>query len=285
VFFIFTFDPQGGDMGNVPKGPVGQVKIYVTSGETATKPSPDPTKASYTFGGWYTDTSCKSLYDFDTPVKANFTVYAKWVPNPCKVDYSLNGAPGTPPYPPGYVTYGQTLTEPAAPQWTDHIFIGWFKDAAGTGTAWNFKTDTVTATMTLYAKWTLGEPVPGINTFTDAIDDMKNHVNDGKVDYTLESGSEDYGSYTLTARVNCPLNVVIDGRQNESQTGRVVNGDGNIDGIVVGAGITLTLKNITFNNLKFTVDGTLVLGDGVFMSGNGGGSRVSVRYGGVLEMS
>ena len=38
----------------------------------------DPDACYATFGGWYTDPECTVPYDFDTPVTASFTLYAKW---------------------------------------------------------------------------------------------------------------------------------------------------------------------------------------------------------------
>ncbi|MDP4208839.1 MAG: InlB B-repeat-containing protein [Bacteroidota bacterium] len=51
------------------------------------------------------------------------------------------------------VNYNSTITAPTAPIKTGYVFAGWFKDAACTN-AWNFATDVVTASITLYAKWT-----------------------------------------------------------------------------------------------------------------------------------
>lgn len=48
----------------------------VTEGNKATKPA-NPTAAGYTFGGWYTEAQCRNVYDFDTPVTENLTLYAK----------------------------------------------------------------------------------------------------------------------------------------------------------------------------------------------------------------
>ena len=48
---------------------------------------------------------------------------------------------------------GALVTEPAAPTADGYTFGGWFKDQECT-IPWDFSTDTVTATITLYAKWT-----------------------------------------------------------------------------------------------------------------------------------
>ena len=49
-------------------------------GRKATRPTA-PTATGYSFGGWYTDKKCTTAYDFDTPVTANLTLYAKWTSN------------------------------------------------------------------------------------------------------------------------------------------------------------------------------------------------------------
>ncbi len=50
----------------------------------------------------------------------------------------------------------QTITEPAAPTKDGYYFIGWYKEDSFIN-IWDFETDTVTANMTLYAKWTTTE--------------------------------------------------------------------------------------------------------------------------------
>ena len=37
-----------------------------------------PTKKGYTFAGWYSDAELTTEYDFNTPVNADMTLYAKW---------------------------------------------------------------------------------------------------------------------------------------------------------------------------------------------------------------
>ncbi len=55
------------------------------------------------------------------------------------------------------VAYNTLLTAPATPTRTGSTFAGWYKDAACTK-PWNFKTDRVMFSTTLYAKWALGTP-------------------------------------------------------------------------------------------------------------------------------
>ena len=49
----------------------------VRSGAKASKPA-SPTKSGYTFKGWYSDKSLTKAYDFNSAVKSNLTLYAKW---------------------------------------------------------------------------------------------------------------------------------------------------------------------------------------------------------------
>ncbi len=49
----------------------------VISGKTLETPS-DPTKANYTFKGWFTDKALKSKYDFSKAVTKDLTLYAKY---------------------------------------------------------------------------------------------------------------------------------------------------------------------------------------------------------------
>ncbi|WP_202556053.1 InlB B-repeat-containing protein, partial [Paenibacillus silvestris] len=54
----------------------------ITAGATITKPA-DPTRAGYTFSGWYKDEGYASVWNFATDtVSANTTLYAKWTAIP-----------------------------------------------------------------------------------------------------------------------------------------------------------------------------------------------------------
>ena len=117
----------------------------------AAKPETEPVKEGYTFAGWYTDKECKTEYDFETAVKADVTIYAKWMINSYKVTFDTDG---------GSKVSGQTVewnklaakpeTEPVKEGYT---FAGWYADK-DCKTEYDFAT-AVKADVTIYAKWTI----------------------------------------------------------------------------------------------------------------------------------
>ena len=82
----FTFDAQAPEASyTAPE--------FVRYGQTATEPT-DPTRAGYSFGGWYTDAACSDgkNFDFGTAVATgtpNTTLYAKWTVNE-NATYTIN---------------------------------------------------------------------------------------------------------------------------------------------------------------------------------------------------
>ena len=63
-----TYDTLGGS----PVRP-----SYVVRGGVLSRPA-DPTRAGYTFKGWYTDKACTETWDFEAAVTGDMTLYAKW---------------------------------------------------------------------------------------------------------------------------------------------------------------------------------------------------------------
>lgn len=57
----------------------------VAGNGTVKKPA-DPTKEGYVFDGWYLDSGLSEIYDFNTKVTKNITLYAKWTENSDKPD-------------------------------------------------------------------------------------------------------------------------------------------------------------------------------------------------------
>ena len=54
------------------------VSQEINEGETATRPTTNPTKEGYTFVDWYSDAGLSTIYDFSTPITEETTIYAKW---------------------------------------------------------------------------------------------------------------------------------------------------------------------------------------------------------------
>ncbi|KAK3582392.1 hypothetical protein CHS0354_023936 [Potamilus streckersoni] len=129
--------------------------ITVTSGNKATKPT-NPSKTGYTFVDWYKEATLTNVFDFNTAITANITLYAKWTAVSYKVTLDANkGTPGTTTT----ITVEQGKTVPTSttglPTFTGHTLVGWNTKADGTGTGFVFGDTPVFADITLYAKWTI----------------------------------------------------------------------------------------------------------------------------------
>lgn len=74
------------------------VRINVKRNTPVDKPA-DPVDKGYTFHGWYTDKDCTAAFDFDTPITADITLYAKWTKNAEPVKPSEPGKPSEPDKP------------------------------------------------------------------------------------------------------------------------------------------------------------------------------------------
>ena len=142
----------------------------LTGGQKATKPA-DPTKKAivsegYFFAGWYTSTDdgttlSVSVFDFDTPITADTTLYAKWTSSAFTYTVSFNAKNGS-SITSQTVTGGQKVTRPDAPTKAaivseTYSFEDWYAstDEGNTLSAAAFNFDTpITENITLYAKWT-----------------------------------------------------------------------------------------------------------------------------------
>ena len=125
----------------------------VQKGQMAYKPA-DPYAEGFLFGGWYLDQAFSSLYNFNSPVNSNITLYAKWAPRPDLnhiVSFNANGHGNAPN--PQTVKGGELAQKPEAPKAAGYTFTGWFTDAQCTR-AYNFQ-EPVTQDITLYAGWTV----------------------------------------------------------------------------------------------------------------------------------
>jgi uncharacterized repeat protein (TIGR02543 family) len=93
------------------------------------------------------------------------------------------------------VAKGAMISKPEAdPTSTSHNFAGWYKETACAAT-WDFGTDTVTANITLYAKWSEKTPL-SINEFVYFWDSELNEI--------VITGSETTLTYGQSATITGP---------------------------------------------------------------------------------
>lgn len=150
-----TFDSQGG----------GDVESQtVKEGGTAAEPA-GLTRVGYILEGWYKEGTFENLWDFETDtVTEDVTLYAKWTEKNYTVTFDTNGGSEITSQ---TVGANGTAVKPADPSKSGYIFGGWYKEA-DCETPWSFESGTVTADLTLYAKWTPKpvDPPPAAKTHT-----------------------------------------------------------------------------------------------------------------------
>ena len=103
----------------------------------------EPTKAGYTFAGWYKEEQCENPWDFTTDKvpASNVTLYAKWTKNSYDVVFNSQG---------GNEVKGQSakfdekIKKPQEPTKAGYTFAGWYKEEQCEN-PWDFATDKVPA--------------------------------------------------------------------------------------------------------------------------------------------
>lgn len=112
----------------------------------------DPTKAGFTFAGWYIDPAFAEGTEFPFgryPITKNMTLYAKWdafYPTVNYVSSTEGGAPES-----QKVLYNTTLAKPTV-SLEGHTLVGFYSDENMLKT-FNFATEKITKDTTIYVKW------------------------------------------------------------------------------------------------------------------------------------
>ena len=138
-----TFNSQGGSAVS---------SAIVAFGATVSQPGA-PTWNGYAFGGWYSDASCTTVWNFSTTISANTTLYAKWTINTYGITYTLNSGTNNAGNPATYTVTTPTIVL-AAPTRLGYTFGGWYSDAGFTTAVTQIALGS-TGAATLYAKWTI----------------------------------------------------------------------------------------------------------------------------------
>jgi uncharacterized repeat protein (TIGR02543 family) len=112
------------------------------------------TKTAWVFAGWYSDSALTAYYNRSSPVTANITLYAKWVPGSYTITIEKNGGiwegGGEDKY--YYTTGDPAIVLPTTIVRVGYSFQGWYYNAALSSKVPD--TGVVpTGNITLYAKW------------------------------------------------------------------------------------------------------------------------------------
>jgi uncharacterized repeat protein (TIGR02543 family) len=197
--YVVTFDLDGGNI----SGKTATVKVSVNSGDSVGDKMPsNPSRSGYTFGNWYTEKNGEGNRFYNsTTVDKDRTVYAKWTANTgteCTVTFDLQGGKagnGSSTNPTRTVNSGSSIGAsymPSNPSREGYTFDGWYTASNGGGSPFNGST-TVTATRTVYAKWT-------------AIGSTTQYT----VTFNLQGGTIDGSTAQVTQTVNSGDSVGVD---------------------------------------------------------------------------
>jgi len=180
----------------------------VEHGKKASQPAQEPTKAGYTFGGWYISNAYTTPYDFNSAINENTTIYAKWIPGMYTVRFDVDGGSAISDQ---TVEYGEKASQPKIePTKAGYTFVGWYTNNAYTTP---FKFDTaITANTVIYAKW-ISNDTGGGNTDPSPNPDAGSttpSTNVEEIVVDVESGDGDLVSKTAIKRTKNVDNTIND---------------------------------------------------------------------------
>ena len=222
---------------------------------------PKPTRAGYTFAGWYTGKEGGILITATTTVTQSkmpavqdnaFTLYARWTANAYTVIFNANG--GTVDMPSMSVTYGETYGKTygdlPTPTRTGYTFAGWFTQETGGEKVEATATVSITATQTLYAHWEANEYSVTFDA-NGGVETMKAQSFTYGVEQALTTNNFTRTGYTFAGWAT-------------KQNGEVKYTDGQtVSDLTAEAGGTVTLYAVwTANTYSVTLEGTHVTLDG-----------------------
>ena len=118
VYHVVTFATEDADT---------QEYQLVAHDDKAKKPTEEPTKSGYTFGGWYEDEGCNTPFNFDTSITADTMVYARWESNKITATFDVDGGAPQPIDQIVYYGAGAKVIEPEqAPTKDGRALLGWY---------------------------------------------------------------------------------------------------------------------------------------------------------------
>lgn len=111
-----------------------------------------PYAEGYTFAGYYADAGMTSEFDFSQNIVTDTKIYVKWNINKYDVFFETNGGVAVEKQ---TVEYNSLVGKPTTTK-VGYTFVGWYKDV-DFNQVFDFNTETVKKSFTLYAKWQINK--------------------------------------------------------------------------------------------------------------------------------
>jgi uncharacterized repeat protein (TIGR02543 family) len=141
--YTITFNPSGG---------VVSPESYKTNGNFHISPLPTPTKAGYSFIGWFTEETDGEQITVSTVFNKDATVFARWELTNFTITYNLSNGTNHAENPTNFTIYSAEITL-NSPTRYDHIFVGWFENSSFSGEKVTSIPVGSTENITLFARW------------------------------------------------------------------------------------------------------------------------------------
>jgi uncharacterized repeat protein (TIGR02543 family) len=146
TYYDVTFESDGGS---------AVASQRVEEGRYAARPD-DPVKAGFGFNNWYSDPDLTAIYNFNSPITGNITLYAKWIRFISNIDIIITG-PGTGEEPDTAAAANGSVSYTIGPvSWSpsDNLFMGlsvYTATVTVTANAGSIFTGTLTAEINSHA--------------------------------------------------------------------------------------------------------------------------------------
>ena len=248
---------------------------YILKGDKVTKPSPNPERPGHIFGGWYTDTSYLTQWDFGTnTVTSNMRLYAKWTEAKYTVKFRVADGEGTlkGSYDDGSY-HSQTAQKDGGevklenvPHGTQVTFTatpadGWEVDRwTGVSSSSLTATLTVDSNKTVTVEFKKVTVVEGTNNLAWTL--LQNAVKVADPNSTITIDGKIEASSGNSGEIEIDETLTIEGKTGPDKDILDANGLSRI--FKVASGKTLTLKNLTLTGGKATGTGDAGSGGAIF---------------------
>ncbi len=239
----------------------GRISSIVVDDGATIEDLSTPTRVGYTFGGWYLDSSFTTLFEEDSVIKSDISLYAKWLGSnyaECIVTFTSNGGTNVESI---KVAEGSNIALPANPTRQGYLFSGWYVDKE---LKTKFEEDAnILDDSILYAKWVEEEKEAYIVSFNSnggsGISTIR--LNSGstivlpsnptKTGYTFEGWYTESGlsnKFSVLTKITSNITLYAKWKENnDAMITRTVtfnsNGGSNVSTITVNSGGTITLPS------------------------------------------